>query len=70
MSRDAAISGYRVDPSAERMTELLRELCLRDGLGAEDTAAVIRKAGCEPGATSVDWPPDVVPQLRRFVLKS
>jgi hypothetical protein len=69
VSRDAAISDYGVDPSAERMSELLRELCRREGLGADAVAAVIRKAGCEPGATSVDWPPDVVPQLRRFVLK-
>ena len=67
MSTDG-ISIHPVDPLAERMTELLRKLCAKEALSAEETEAVVRKATRQPAVTPVKWPSDLVPHLRRFSL--
>ena len=61
-------SGGREAPTGERIANLLRELCAKEALSPEETAAVLRRATCEPDITPVEWPSDLVPHLRRFVL--
>ena len=67
MSTDG-ISIHPVDPLAERMAELLRQLCAKEALSAEETEAVVRKATRRPAVTPVNCPSDLVPHLRRFSL--
>ena len=67
MSTDV-ISGCRETPASERMADLLRQLCAKEALSPEETAAVVRRATCEPDITPVAWPSDLVPHLRQFVL--
>ncbi len=59
---------HRVDPTAERMAELLRQLCAKEGLSPEETEAVVRKATCRSDITPARTPADLVPHLRRFAL--
>ena len=60
----------RVDPLPERMAELLRQLCAKEALSPEETEAVVRRATCKPDVTPVEWPSDLVPHLRHFVLQT
>ena len=66
MSSDV-ISGCREAPAGEPMADLLRQLCAEEALSPEETAAVVRRAMCEPDIAPVEWPSGLVPHFRRFV---
>ena len=63
------ISGGREAPASERIANLLRQLCAKELLSPEETAAVVRRATGEPNITPVEWPSDLVPHLRQFMLE-
>ncbi len=60
---------HREGPVVERMAELMRQLCAKELLSAEETEAVVRKATRVLGVTSVEWPADLAPRLRSFASK-